>query len=80
MMLRQVLQEIESAQGPLTLDELSRKLGVEKSTLAGMIDFWVRKRRLKGVEVVAGACNCLQCDVYCPAMRSGSPTTCDAHV
>jgi len=45
-MLKQVLQEVEAAQGPLDLNELSRRLNVERSTLDGMIQFWVRKGRL----------------------------------
>jgi hypothetical protein len=45
-MLNQVLYEIEQASGPITINELSRKLGIESSALQGMIDFWVRKGRL----------------------------------
>lgn len=46
-MLKQVLQEIEAADGPVSIDELGRKLGLERSALTGMIDFWVRKGRLR---------------------------------
>ena len=46
-MLRQVLQELESAPGPVNINELSQKLGIEQSALEGMIQFWVRKGRLK---------------------------------
>ena len=45
-MLYQVLQEVEAAQGPLDLNELSRRLDVNRGTLDGMIQFWVRKGRL----------------------------------
>jgi len=45
-MLQQVLQEIKQAQGPVNLNDLARKLGVERSALEGMIQFWVRKGRL----------------------------------
>jgi len=45
-MLKQVLHEIETANGPVRLAELSRKLGVERSALDGMIQFWVQKGRL----------------------------------
>ncbi|HAJ37718.1 MAG TPA: hypothetical protein DCL15_18775 [Chloroflexi bacterium] len=45
-MLWRVLREVEAAQGPLDLNELSRRLGVERSALDGMILFWVRKGRL----------------------------------
>jgi hypothetical protein len=46
-MLHQILQEIEAAQGPLNLNELSHKLAIERGALEGMIQYWVRKGRLK---------------------------------
>jgi hypothetical protein len=46
-MLNQVLQEIETAKGPITMGELSRKLGIELTALEGMIQFWVQKGRLQ---------------------------------
>ncbi len=50
-MLQQILLEIEKAQGPLDLNNLARKLGIERSALEGMIQFWVRKGRLKDSEL-----------------------------
>jgi len=52
-MLWQVLHEVEAASAPLDLNELSRRLDVERSALDGMIQFWVRKGRL--VDDTAGA-------------------------
>ena len=52
-MLWQVLHEVEAANAPLDLNELSRRLNVERSALDGMIQFWVRKGRL--VDDTAGA-------------------------
>ncbi len=46
-MLYQVLQAFETATGPVSLDELSRELGIERGALEGMIAFWVRKGRLQ---------------------------------
>ena len=46
-MLNQVLREIETAQGPITVRELSRKLEIEANALEGMIQFWVRKGRIQ---------------------------------
>ncbi len=61
-MLQQVLHAFETATGPISLDELSRELGIERSALEGMITFWVRKGRLKesgGACGVAGpGCSC----------------------
>ncbi len=45
-MLWKVLQEVEAAQGLLDLNELSRRLDIDRSALDGMIQFWVRKGRL----------------------------------
>jgi hypothetical protein len=72
MVLTQVLQELESAQGPVSLDDLSRKLGVERSALEGMIAFWVRKGRLKEdyAALLAGACADDGCESTCPQAPS----------
>jgi hypothetical protein len=47
--LREVLCAFEQAQGPMSLDDLSRRLGVDRGTLDAMLDFWVRKGRLREV-------------------------------
>ena len=68
-MLNQVLQEIETAQSALNLGDLSRKLGIERSALDGMIQFWVRKGHLvddAGAETQAGAvCSIGSCGASC---------------
>ena len=53
-MLWQVLHAVEAAQAPLDLNELSRRLDVERSVLDGMIQFWVRKGRLVDDAATAG--------------------------
>jgi hypothetical protein len=45
-MLWKVLHEVEAAHGPIDLNELSRRLDVDRTVLDGMIQFWVRKGRL----------------------------------
>ncbi len=50
-MLRQVLEEFENIDGMLTLDEMASRLGVQSSLLKGVIEFWVRKGRLRQVEL-----------------------------
>lgn len=59
-MLREVLQLIEAADGPVSLAELSRQLGVAPATLDGMLQHWVRKGRLvvsgRSVESCSGGC------------------------
>lgn len=53
-MLRKVLHEVESARTSLDLNELSRRLDVDRSVLDGMIQFWVRKGRLVDNAASAG--------------------------
>ena len=45
-MLHHVLHEFQSAPGALNLNDLARKLNVERSALEGMIQFWVRKGKI----------------------------------
>jgi len=54
-MLNQVLQEIKFAQSVLNLSDLSHKLGIEHSALDGMIQFWVRKGRLRDDDAESAA-------------------------
>ena len=56
-MLHQVLRELETAQEAVDLNQLAHKLGVERSALQGMIQFWVRKGRLKDDRQEAQAAN-----------------------
>ncbi|GAB4477992.1 MAG: hypothetical protein Kow00124_21870 [Anaerolineae bacterium] len=73
-LLRRVLTALEEAQGPVSLAALSRQLEVEPSALEGMIDFWVRKGRLRltGATVCSsagcGACPAEGSAVHCPAL------------
>jgi hypothetical protein len=61
-MLQQVLQALETAEGPLSLDELSRRLGIERGALEGMIAFWVHKGRLaENAMDGCGAGSCSHC-------------------
>ncbi len=73
-MLHQVLQEIEGAQGSINLSELSRKLGVERSALDGMIQYWVRKGRLRDEsqpeEILLSSCANGACGHSCPGPQS----------
>ncbi len=46
-MLQRVLEEIEQSQEPLNLADLARRMGIEQSALEGMIEYWVRRGRLK---------------------------------
>jgi hypothetical protein len=75
-MLRQVLQEIKAAPSTVNLNALAHKLGVERSALEGMIQFWVRKGRLQDDDQAAAAalqmCNGSSCGPSC-AGAQGCP-------
>ena len=60
-MLRQVLQELEMAQGPISLEELSRRLDIDRDALRGMVEFWVRRGRLQNRDegIAAALATCL---------------------
>lgn len=46
-MLHAVLHAIEQARGPVLLSDLSRELDIEPGVLQDMLQFWVRKGRLR---------------------------------
>ncbi|MFV9506917.1 MAG: FeoC-like transcriptional regulator [Oscillochloridaceae bacterium umkhey_bin13] len=77
-MLHQVLAAFEHANGPLSLDELSRELGIERGTLEAMLDFWVRKGRLRaaggGCGAVGPGCTCSSHPDGCAFARPGPRT------
>jgi hypothetical protein len=56
-MLKRVLQEVEATNGPIHTAELSRRLGIERSALEGMIAYWVRKGRLMDGEETDQVCS-----------------------
>jgi hypothetical protein len=71
-MLIRLLREIETSQGTVRLDDLSRKLGVERSALEGMIAFWARKGRLQGDQETTlppDMCSSGICAGSCPGLR-----------
>jgi DNA-binding IclR family transcriptional regulator len=59
--LSQIIKELESAGGVIDLGELSRRLGVQRSALDGMIETLVRKGRLREVEVGEMPPACASC-------------------
>ncbi len=57
VLLRQVLQIFETAAGPLTLAEVARLLDIEEGILEGMLEYWVRKGRLRKVTPYSRICS-----------------------
>ena len=66
MQLRDVLNAFEQ-NGPASLAQMSRDLEIEASALEGMIQFWVRKGKLREV-----------CDLGCASC--GAQSSCPACV
>jgi hypothetical protein len=67
-MLYQVLEEIEQAHGPVLINDLGRKLGIDPGALMGMIEFWVRKGRLRDDDTALAeglACASNGCGSHC---------------
>jgi len=63
-MLRDLLRLVEMAEGPISLADLSRQLGVAPAALEGMLEHWVRKGRLT-VSGGAAAASCGSCAGHC---------------
>ena len=74
-MLKQLLTELQQAKGPINMDDLCRKLGVERGVLDEMITFWVRKGKLINTTFVpgndAGCSHCATSD--CSAQGCHTP-------
>ena len=68
-MLSRILEEFEQAGGPATLAEIGRRLEVERSALEGMLQFLVRKGKLRKVR--PGDAMCAHCGSHasCSAME-----------
>lgn len=47
--LRQVLEHFEQSTGAVSLPQMASALGIERATLQNMIDYWVRKGKLREV-------------------------------
>ncbi len=63
-LLREVLTVFEQAEGPLRLSDLAERLNVSPGVLEGMIEFWVRKGRMRmvaGCPINCGTCPADDC-------------------
>jgi hypothetical protein len=65
-LLKQVLVLFELSSQPLTLPEMARILGVEPGMLEAMIEYWVRKGRIREAGDTAGPCVLCGTRTECP--------------
>lgn len=71
--LREVLYAFENAKAPYTLNQLARQLDISPGMLDGMIDYWVRKGKLRPVHTTM-ACNACGSSSHCPFIMQMPPT------
>ena len=57
-MLGRILREMNNSPEPLTVSEISRRLGIDRSALEGMIETLVRLGKLEEVSVGDADCGC----------------------
>ncbi len=62
--LRQVLDHFERGQGAVSLPQLARTLGIERGMLQTMLEYWVRKGKIR--EISAPACTTCGSASGCP--------------
>jgi len=55
--LKQVLQHFEIRAGAVSLAQMARDLDIDTATLEGMIDYWVRRGRLRASGGSVQACS-----------------------
>jgi hypothetical protein len=73
-MLSRILREFKESGGTISLSELSRRLGVERSALDGMLEVLVRQGKLNHLCAGAsGGCggSCHGCSYYRPGANMG---------
>lgn len=63
-LLREALAAFEQTRQPLTLNQLARDLDISPGMLEGMLDYWVRKGRLR--EVGGERCTACGSTESCP--------------
>lgn len=56
MMLKQVLHYFEEKNGAVTLRQMAHDLQLEPGMLDGMLDYWVRKGKIRVVDAMCSTC------------------------
>lgn len=64
--LSQVLAAFENSRGPITMAEIARELDLTPARLEGMIQYWVRKGKLRQASLLSECGSCSHGDGSCP--------------
>ena len=71
-MLARIISEFKQARGPQDLNELSQRLGVERSALEGMLELLVRQGKLREVGPDTEACSHCAGRLGCASIQMGN--------
>jgi len=71
-MLARIISEFKQARGPQDLNELSQRLGVERSALEGMLELLVRQGKLREVGPGVEACSHCAGRLGCASIQMGN--------
>jgi hypothetical protein len=64
--LKQVLMIFENAHTPLSVPQMARVLDVDTGTLEGMIEYWIRKGKLREANSAGSVCTVCSSKTECP--------------
>lgn len=70
-MISQVIREIKKSGGTISLDELNRRLGIERSALEGMLEYCVRRGILRSDNAENGEFGCGETHGGCGSSCAG---------
>ena len=55
--LREILNRFDNQTAPMSINRMARDMSLEPGVLQGMIDYWVRKGKLREVNSTTEDCN-----------------------
>lgn len=64
--LREVLNHFDAQSAPLSVNRLAKEMGITPGVLHGMIDYWVRKGKLREVTSTGETCHTCGVKSACP--------------
>lgn len=64
--LREVLNHFANQSVPVSINHMAHEMGIEPGVLCGMIDYWVRKGKLREVNTSGATCNTCGIRSACP--------------